>query len=326
MVSRPLTASERADVHAQLAALERAGVPVAQAVGMLRGAPAQQARWAPVLAALGKGRTLAQATVGLFTPLETAVLRAAIEAGSPALAHERLGAAAAAQARRGKQLRARLLFPLAVLAIALFLLPLPALIAGNIGGGAYLMQSLGPLLALAGIIAVLQYAARRYTLGNGGSARAALEMLMLKLPLLGELLVRRQAQVFFENLALLLGSGVAMFAALPVAVDTLTVEIIRDDYSQLLPRVQAGQTLAQAVTALAHPGNAAVVGMIATGEGSGELPQLLARYAEAEGKLVAERTDTLATWIPRLVYLMLAVWMVQGILGGFAPVVRPSYD
>lgn len=325
MTRGPLTASERAEVHAQLAALERAGLPVAQAVGLLRGSAAQQSRWAPVLAALGKGRNLAQATVGLFTPLETAVLRAAIEAGSPAIAHERLGAAAAAQARRSKQLRARLLFPLAVFAIALFLLPLPALIAGNIGGGAYLMQSLGRLLALAGIMAVLQYAARRYAHGSGGSGRTALESLALRLPVLGELMVRRQAQVFFENLALLLGSGVAMFDAVPVAVDTLTVEAVRDDYGQLLPRLQSGQTLAQAVSALAYPGNSAVVGMIATGEGSGELPQLLARYAQAEGKLVAERTDTLATWIPRLLYVVLAVWMAQGIFAGFAPVTRPDY-
>jgi general secretion pathway protein F len=321
----PLAASERADVHAQLAALERAGVPVAQAVAMLRGTPAQQARWAPVLAALGKGRNLAQATVGLFTPLETAVLRAAIEAGSPALAHERLGAAAAAQARRGKQLRARMLFPLSVFAIALFLLPLPALIAGNIGGGAYLMQSLGRLLALAGIIALLQYVARRYAHGSGGSGRAAMESLALRLPVLGRLMVRRQAQIFFENLALLLGSGVAMFAALPVAVDTLTVEAVRDDYARLLPMVESGLTLAQAVSALNHPGNPAVVGMIATGEGSGELPQLLARYAQAEDTLVAERTDTLATWLPRLVYVMLAVWMAQSLFSGFAPVIKPDY-
>lgn len=324
--SSPLAAAQRAEVHAQLGALERAGVPVMQALGMLRLAPELKGRIAAVQRALGQGRNLAEAGAGLFTPLEITVLRAAIAAGSPAPAHERLAATAAAQARRTKQVRARLLMPLAVFAIALFLLPLPALIAGSISGGAYLMQTLGRLLALAGMLWLLQFVARHYPSDPEGSARIPIESVLLRLPLIGELLIRKQAQRFFENLALLLGSGVAMFDALPAAVDTLTMQVVRADYARLLPMMQSGLTLSNAVLALDYPGNTTVVGMISTGEGSGELPQLLARHAQAESSFVDQRTDTLATWIPRLVYLMLAVWMVQGILGGFAPVVRPSLD
>ena len=56
--------------------------------------------------------------------------------------------------------------------------------------------------------------------------------------------------------------------------------------------------------------------MIATGEGSGTLPDLLARYAQGEGQLVSERQEMLATWIPRIVYGALLLWMAMGLIGG----------
>lgn len=317
----------RAQIHAQLAALERAGVPVADAVGMLR-LPGAQDRVARVVQELRKGQSLADAgaRAGLFTPLETTVLRAAILGGSPADAHERLGKSAAARARRVAQMRARLLMPLAVFAIALFVQPLPALIGGSLGIGAYLWQSVGTLLMLAGCIAVLQKIIDSHRSRRAGPGRVAIEQLLLRLPVIGELLVRGQAQTFFENLALLLGCGVPMFSALPIASATLSMRTLRDQFDRLLPLMQAGASLSNAARTLDCLGNPAVIGMIATGEGSGNLPELLTRYAQGEGQLVSERQEMLATWIPRIVYAVILLWMAQGLIGGAGNVLRRSID
>ena len=74
----------RAQMHAQLAALERAGVPPAQAVGLLDLPGEWKAAATRTSRALARGQSLADAgaAAGLFTPLETSVLRAAIHAGS----------------------------------------------------------------------------------------------------------------------------------------------------------------------------------------------------------------------------------------------------
>lgn len=316
-MTKPLSDQIRAQIHAQLAALERAGLPVADAVGMLR-LPREQDRVARVVRDLRRGQSLADAgaSAGLFTPLETAVLRAAILAGSPAAAHERLGASAAARARRIAQMQARLLMPLAVLAIALFVQPLPALISGSIGVGAYLWQSVGTLLLLAGCFAALQQVVKRHRDRSDGPGRIAIEQLLLRLPVIGDLLVRGQAQTFFENLALLLESGVSMFSALPVASATLNLRTLRAQFDQLLPLMQAGASLSNAARTLDCLGNPAVIGMIATGEGSGTLPELLKRYAQGEGKLVSERQEMLATWIPRIVYAVILAWMASSLIGG----------
>jgi type II secretory pathway component PulF len=307
----------RAQVHSQLAALERAGIPVADAVALLRLPGAAQNRVVRVVAELRQGRPLADAgaAAGLFTPLEAAVLRAAVLGGSPAIAHERLGKSATARARRTSQLRARLAMPLFVLAIALLVQPLPALISGSIGGGEYLWRTVGTLLILAGCIGSLQHIAGRHGGESDGPGRIAIESALLRMPVLGELLTRTQAQVFFENLALLLASGVAMFDALPAASATLAFRSLRARFDTLLPLMQGGASLATAARTLDCLGNEAVIGMIAAGEGSGTLSDLLTRYAQGEGRLVSERQELLATWIPRIVYLVIAAWMAQGLLG-----------
>lgn len=317
-MTTPLSDHQRAQIHSQLAALERAGVPVADAVAMLRLPGNLQDRVTRVARELRKGKPLADAgaDAGLFTPLEAAVLRAAILGGSPAIAHERLGKSAAARARRMSQLRARMAMPLFVLAIALFVQPLPALIAGSISGGEYLWRSVGPLAILAGCVAALAQMIRRHSGGRDGPGRIAIELALLRLPGIGELLTRAQAQRFFENLSLLLASGVTMFDALPAASATLSLRTLRARFDTLLPLVQGGATLATAVRTLDRLGNEVVIGMIATGEGSGTLPELLDRYAQGEGHEVAERQELLATWIPRIVYFVIAAWMAQGLLGG----------
>ncbi len=308
----------RAQIHSHLAALERAGMPVADAVGLLRLPGAAQRRAARVAGELRQGRPLADAgaDAGLFTPLEAAVLRAAVLGGSPAIAHERLGKSAAARARRAAQLRARLAMPLFVLVVALFVQPLPALISGSISGGEYMWNTFGTLLMLAGCIAAVKHLFQRRAGGGDFAGRIAIESALLRLPFIGELITRGQAQSFFENLAMLLGSGVPMFDALPAASATLSMRALRARFDTLLPLMQGGASLATAARTLDCLGNHAVIGMIATGEGSGTLPELLTRYAQAEGRLVSERQETLATWIPRIVYLIIAAWMAQGLLGG----------
>jgi len=326
-MTKLLSDETRAQVHAQLAALERAGVPVADAVGLLR-LPREQDRVTRLVRDLRQGASLADAgaRAGLFNPLETTVLRAAILGGSPAEAHERLARSAAASARRSGQLRARLMMPLAVLAIALFVQPLPALISGSIGAGAYLLQSVGSLLLLAGCAVAAKELARRFDAGGEGPGRIASEQLLLRLPLIGDLLVRGQAQTFFENLGLLLGCGVPMFSALPAATATLSVRTLRQQFDQLLPLMQAGASLSNAARTLDCLGNPAVIGMIATGEGSGKLPELLSRYAQGEGKLVSERQEMLATWIPRIVYAVILMWMAYSLIGGAAEVFGRRID
>lgn len=308
----------RAQMHAQLAALERAGVPPAQAVGLLDLPGEWKAAATRTSRALARGQSLADAgaAAGLFTPLETSVLRAAIHAGSPAIAHERLGAAAALRAKLAKQVRARLLLPLFVLALALFLQPLPALIAGYLSGGAYLLRSAGTLVLLAACVALIGHLRQLAAAAPDSPGRLAIEAVALKLPVLGPLLRRTEIQRGIENLALLLESGLSVFEALPLAAGSARFQAIRAQFHDLLPLVQGGAPLATAVRALDGIDHRALAGMIATGEGSGQLPEMLTRWARAEAQEIQAQQAQLAAWLPRIAYFIIAAWMAQGLLGG----------
>lgn len=308
----------RAQMHAQLAALERAGVAPAQALGLLDLPGEWKTAAARASRALAQGQSLADAggAAGLFNPLETSVLRAAIHAGSPAVAHERLGAAAALRAKLAKQMRARLLLPAFVLALALFLQPLPALIGGYLSGAGYLQQSAGTLLLLGACVALAGYVRRRAAAAADSPGRLALEALALQLLVIGPLIRRAEAQRGIENLALLLESGVSLFEALPLATGTVRFHAVRAQFARLLPLVQGGATLTTAVRALEGVDHGVLAGMIATGEGSGRLPEMLTRWAQAQAREVQSQQEQLAAWLPRIAYFAIAAWMAQGLLGG----------
>ena len=87
-----LSYAERAQLFAQLGALEQAGVSVERALAIVQLRPQMQPRVAIMLRHLQQGRDLARAgqLAGLFSPLEVTLVQAAQSAGSPARLYQRL--------------------------------------------------------------------------------------------------------------------------------------------------------------------------------------------------------------------------------------------
>lgn len=314
----PLPLAERAALFSQLAALEQAGVPVERAFAMLQLLPASQARVAAAGQQIAKGRDLASAgqRSGLFSGLDVTLLQAAQSAGSPARVYQRLAKHYEQQAQQAKNLRSRLLFPAAILLLALLVQPLPSLVSGMLSPAGYVWGVLQPLL----LIALLFYSGRRYwqrsqTPAALGSA-SLLDAWLLRLPVLGAAHARGNVRDYVETLGLLLEAGLPMFSALPKALATLSNSQLREDFLALQQRVLGGEPLAEALRPLAFPGQPLLLGLIVSGEASGTLPASLLNYAEHETLALASLQEQLATWLPRLAYLLVALWMAYGLLTG----------
>lgn len=322
-----LADSERARLHLQLATLEASGIPPQQALAMLDLPGPARARLRRAQALLQSGHDLAGAgrAAGLFTPIEAAVLAAASAGGSPAEAHRRLGERAQARHERLRALRGRLLLPGFVLVAALVLLPLPAVMSGAMSVGGWLLRSVLVLGLLGGLWAAARSLYRRQTAGEGGPGAGALEPLLLQAPLLGGLLRAGQVQRFFEHLALMLGCGLPAAEATRLAAGTLDIALIRDDFAAAVPALQGGASLQQCARGWRYATDPEVIGLISSGEGSGRLPELLQRYAESADRSLQARVDALATWLPRLAYAALALWVAWQLLGGGGPW-RPPLD
>jgi general secretion pathway protein F len=315
----PLSLDERARLFAQLAALEDAGMPAQQACRSIRLGGQTQPRLQAMAAQLVRGRNLADAgrASGLFTALEATMLAAACQGGSPAGCYRRLAGLYAEQDRLAKAVRSRMALPALVLVLALFIRPVPALVSGAIGLGAYLRAALLPLLGLGMAGLLWQRLPRWAEAGRIASLLLLYSQVVRLLPLFGQRHARRQAQRFFESLGLLLEAGLPMFEAISPAAATVNDARLQQAYQALLPGLRRGDSLFQAVQGLPPAvlgGQTQVLGLIHTGEESGSLPQLLQRFAQQEAQDDAHFRQQVADWLPRLAYAAVAAWMAWGLL------------
>lgn len=324
MPTRALPEDQRARLHLQLATLERAGIPPQQALDALDLPGEARARVLRAKGFLVQGQSLASAgrLSGLFTPMEAAVVAAAAQGGSPAEAHRRLAEQAGQRDVHAKRMRARLLLPAAVALAALLILPLPTLVAGTLGIGTYQLRVVLTVAAVVGAVALGRELLRRQAAAEDWPGRAPLESLLLTLPVVGSLLARVQVQRFVEYLGLLLDCGLPAAEAVQHAASTLRVQCIRVDFEDSVPALQAGRSLHEVARGWRYVADPVLAGMIASGEGSGRVPELLTRYAAGESEALASRIDSLATWLPRVVYLLLAVLLAWQLIGGFAALIR----
>lgn len=312
----PLPYQVRADLFAHLAAMELAGLPPDKAFGLLRAPGRAQERVLAQRKLLKRGNDPASAGFksGLFTTFETALLRAALAAGSPGPSYKRLAGRYATKAAQLATLKARMVLPLAMLFMALCVRPLPGLVTGTLGGGAYLWQVMAPLLVLA-LVAMLAVRGPAWFLaGDAAPGREAVERILLALPLCGKLHKRRNARDFIESLALLLEAGLPMFDAYRIALATVNNSILRADFAQALPAMEAGAPFADAITLLTLVDTDHLHGFAATGEQSGTLPEMLMRHAKTETERLDLIQAQIVEWLPRIFYACVAASMVRSLL------------
>jgi general secretion pathway protein F len=305
---KPLPYRIRADLFLQLSRLEAAGIPYDRAVGTVAlAAPAAQ-RLKTMLALSARGIDAAKAgeQSGLFTRLEARLVRAALTAGSPAATYQRLAEYYSARARQWSAIKSRLTLPAFVLGLALVVQPLPALVSGAVGLGGYAWQVISPVLLIVAIVVVLRWLPMPFH---------------RRVPLYGPIFVRANLRDFFESLALLLEAGVPMLDALPAAIETLTDGDIRRELTRVRQRVEKGATFAAALEEVSYLRGSRVLAFAHTGEESGTLPEMLMRHAAMETEDIGHFYEQLASWLPRVVYALVAIKIAAGIFssGGVAP-------
>ncbi|MBK1649609.1 type II secretion system F family protein [Rhabdochromatium marinum] len=305
-----------ADLFARLAALEQAGIAPQQAfTTVAQGAPApvkaaleRAARWCGGGVAVAKSATRA----GLIDALDARVLEAATESGRLESAYQALAKRHAAADRWGRQVRSKLLLPGFILVVALFVQPLPALFTGDLDLLGYLRASLGVLALMAGGFWSLLVLIRRL---RGTALGIAVGSWLLRLPGLDRVLIRRQRTLYLEALAMLFAAGVPLLSALEQAARTLPPGPVRTAYRHLHQQVEAGATLEQAFAVCGYISKYSTL-LVRAAEVSGTLEETFERLARGERESLETLEDELASWLPRLVYLVLAGWMAFSIVAG----------
>jgi general secretion pathway protein F len=171
------------------------------------------------------------------------------------------------------------------------------------------------LAALAGAGLGARAALRRDTLRRHWDRR------LLALPLLGRHLRAVDSARFASTLAILIGSGVPLLAALDAGRAVVARLPLRDALDQVAEEVRAGRPLARALAASrAFP--PLLVHMVASGEATGRLDQLLARAAALQQQELENRGAVLAGLLEPAFLLLMGGTVLLIVLAVMQPIIE----
>jgi len=226
-----------------------------------------------------------------------------------------------------RKVKSAMMYPTVVLVVALgattfmllFIIPTFAKMFGDFGGQLPLptriVLELSNLLkgywwAIAGVIGGLMFAFKAYYKTEGG--KRVIDGFQLKIPILGEVLRKSAIARFTRTLGTLIKSGVPILTGLDITARTAGNKVISESVMRTRASIREGETLA-APLRQCEVFPAMVVQMIAVGEETGALDEMLKKIADFYDDEVDTAVDTLTSVIEPLMIVVMGV-MVGGMV------------
>jgi general secretion pathway protein F len=193
---------------------------------------------------------------------------------------------------------------------------LPVLTRALIGLSDFL-RSAWPYLLL-GVIAAataIHFALRNHSIKRSWHAFA------LTLPFVGPLIRGINTSRFASTLAILVGGGIPLLSALASSSKVLTNLVMRDAVESALDRLRGGAPLSKSLSATrAFP--AMLTHLIASGEVSGKLEQMLDRAAKLETQTLERRLSVFLTVLEPMMILMMGGIVLLIVLAILLPIIE----
>jgi len=326
----------------QLAALLRAGIPILQAITMLR-RRATSARLRTVLAeieeAIRGGSALSQAFAAQGATFPR-IYTASILAGERSGALDEVLSRYVNYMRRSvglrRKIRGALAYPtfllMASLGMVVFLtvyvvprmsglfagfggnLPLPTQIVMGISG--WLTANIfwvAPLVIVGSVAALIW--------SRTPPGRLTIDALMLKIPLVGKLLVQMTTAQAARSLATLLAGGITLVESWEIAAESITNMELRRRSAGILPLIREGRSFTESLETAAWMPELAM-DMVGIGERSGSLREMLdevATFYDAEAEVKLEQLTT--TLEPAILVVMGGI-VVLILLAIYLPIIQ----
>ena len=326
----------------QLSALIRAGIPILQAISMLRRrspSPRLRGVLGDVEDKIRGGMALSQAFAAQG-PLFPRIYTASVLAGERSGALDDVLSRYVSYLRRGveirRKIRGALAYPLFLLAASLgmvgfltaYVVPrmstlfegfgrqLPAITRVVIGMSNFVA---GHFYWVVPLVVGLAVALFVWTRTPGG--RYTVDSFMLRLPVAG-LLVRQLAiaQVA-RSLATLLAGGITLVESWEIAAESITNRNLRARSSATLPMIQEGRPFTESLESAGWVPSLAL-DMIGVGERSGSLREMLEEVAEFYDKEAEVRLEQLTTVLEPAILLVMGGVVVTILLAIYLPIIQ----
>src|SRR5262249_47866152 len=134
------------------------------------------------------------------------------------------------------------------------------------------------------------------------AGRFRYHLFLLKVPKFGDLLLKREIAGFTRTLGSLLRNGVPILNALSIAGEVMTIQPIRAEIDKVPDSITQGSGMAASLrTSPLFP--PVVVNMVAIGEETGQLPEVLLRVAGSYESQVERDIKLLTSFIEPIIIL-----------------------
>ena len=326
----------------QLSAIIRAGIPILQAVAMLR-RRAASSRLRAVLADVEdkiRGGMALSAAFSAQGPIFPRIYTASILAGERSGALDGVLGRYVTYMRRGVEIRRKIRGALAypafllmasmgmVLFLTIYVVPkmstlfegfgseLPAVTQVVVGMSNFVAGNvywLGPVVIGLGIAFYL------WSKTEGG--RLQLDRFLLKLPIAGPLVKQLAVAQVTRSLATLLAGGITLVESWEIAAEALTNKELRARSSATLPMIQEGRSFTESLESAEWIPPLAL-DMIGVGERSGSLREMLEEVAEFYDRESEVKLEQLTTVIEPAILLVMGGIVVTILLAIYLPIIR----
>ena len=326
----------------QLAALVRAGIPILQAISMLR----KRAASARLRAVLGEvedqirgGAALSQAFASqgsIFPRIYTASILAGERSGALDEVLLRYVTYMRRNVALRRKIRGALAYPLFLLFasgcmvtfLTVYVVPrmsdlfsgfgteLPTVTQIVLGLSTWLSSNVfwfGPLF-IGGAIALFLWSRTE-------SGRLKVDATILKIPLAGSLVVQLSIAQATRSLATLLAGGITLVESWEIAAESITNRELRRRSSAILPMIREGRSFTESIEA-ANWVPPLAVDMIGIGERSGSLREMLdevAIFYDAESEV---RLEQLTTTLEPAILVIMGGIVVTILLAIYLPIIQ----
>jgi general secretion pathway protein F len=179
---------------------------------------------------------------------------------------------------------------------------LPVVLSALEHAHAFLSMHGGLLGLVLGVIVLMSVIAYK----NSLRAKRILSGLVLKFPLVGNVVQQNEIARFSRTLGILCRNDVPLLDALATARCTMSNLVLRDVLTAVETEVRQGKTLDAALTATGSIPELALR-LVRIGEQTSQLPRMLARVADIYQSAVERRLDRFATLISPILTIVIGV-------------------
>jgi type IV pilus assembly protein PilC len=326
----------------QLSAIIRAGIPILQAVAMLR-RRATSSRLRAVLSDVEEKIRSGMALSSAFAaqgPIFPRIYTASILAGERSGALDEVLARYVEYMRRGveirRKIRGALAYPLFLLAasfgmvmfLTVYVVPkmsslfegfnreLPAVTQVVIGISHFASGNfywLAPAVIIGGV--------GLYLWSRTSSGALAVDRLMLRLPIVSALVKQLATAQVTRSLATLLAGGITLVESWEIAAESVTNKELRARSAATLPLIREGRSFTESVESAGWVPPLAL-DMIGVGERSGSLREMLEEVADFYDRESEVRLEQLTTVLEPAILLVMGGVVVTILLSIYLPIIQ----